>query len=1388
MQLLDKGFMMTKSERKAVLLKVLREYANPLPLKQQSITPKTLIEAVKQSGAVYLNGATWSFGLKKDLPKRLPYGRYRALAQMERQTTFIKVWSSNQLTHPKITLVEFWEELEHSWRLPNMQDSYTAGKGMELLRQAIEHWAPRPHVVKYLVRKECTDIVKGTKQAGKRKASAMNGFLPSHSHFPDAAASVSQLDEQPESSTMPSSANSDLNAEAYAAPLAACSAGQQGSTEQVSFVEVSVNGQVCSIHPRDAVQCRAAAVPHQMPAVKKEVAETAVNKEVAETAVKKEVVETAVKKEVAETAAVSLSNASPGTRGGGSVRSGSHQKQEDKEAEAVSIRTRAQTRAQASRAVMQGHQRKRAETGQTPSGALQRKRAKTGQTVEEPFAMPRYAVTVKEESVSRFQEHWRRYMYPPDTLRRVQWTGDPVIARAQRSSPSPHSELGSAAAQTSTHVNKEHKDGRGGTSALQLLHACKLGNYKVAEHLARLAAVVTMKSYKSDASRNVMMERDSEGVSCLHAIAQSPCLDPKDTNLMVSDILWTAGGAELIHDRTRWGLHAMHYAAGNLGQGCPVLNEMIKLSSHQDFGGILECKDARGCTPLHWAAKVGNANAITLLLNAGADPNAQDHAQASPLHYAAVSPTAYRLKCITAMLAVPVQTQADVTAKDINGQTPMHWLAGACHLSAHLEAMKLLMESGADVCAADSLGNSPLHNAAASSSLPATASLLLAHGADAQAVNVYGDTALHTAAGFGNIALLECLTEETQKRDSLAAALSCTNKAGYTPLQLAVLVGWREPVQSASRFRSQLHLRFSNTVSGPNRLLRVRMVGLFRIASSAGGREKAVPNAVDFVFPRRPAGLDPRPQSSFISSESQSLILAFGMHWAKSQGASQAALFDALRSCLWAEKAEEAPSRWRLQHRHDDQEFLCANVLQSFLPVSYTWQAEAADKFQSDGRTTAGGVVSDHSAGCQDSWADHPQGLSNAAWWHVYANAHRVQQVLTDEQRMHQLDLAAFFRHMCQRCHLACTIFRDEGSAFTVLGSLQLETPVMDRIRTGLLPLLLAHQEPFAERWNLWEVEFGSSLFEELFIHCKQIMQPADTGSKLSVLEFYLNTVTHDRPNDISKAAAVNDKEEAKGHHSTEVETLQSLDDLCRFLMLMPDREWIDLALHFCHLEQDPSQRLAFFGCLEALQVFLWLTEATADSKESRWNCIREKLQHKVCQSQDQMQQSQQQQQQQQQQEQEQEQGGTPVPGLGLQAGLAQQPAAAGPSMPTPAHLGLQAAKLTDTEKTRFKAELSRSDFLRQGNKDLVKYLLLRAEDTLLWASISWSQLQVDQILPDQPYARSSGTLWQQAVLDRPSPTDPETCSVRRHGRVLLRSKLLKIHANERRYNGTLKC
>ena len=66
---------------------------------------------------------------------------------------------------------------------------------------------------------------------------------------------------------------------------------------------------------------------------------------------------------------------------------------------------------------------------------------------------------------------------------------------------------------------------------------------------------------------------------------------------------------------------------------------------------MLEVKDVRGCTPLHWAARLGNTEVIKLLLAAGADPNSKDHAQATPLRYAMVSPIPCRLNCIKSMLS-----------------------------------------------------------------------------------------------------------------------------------------------------------------------------------------------------------------------------------------------------------------------------------------------------------------------------------------------------------------------------------------------------------------------------------------------------------------------------------------------------------------------------------------------------------------------------------------------------------------------------------------------------------------------------------------------------------------------------------------------------------------
>ena len=57
-----------------------------------------------------------------------------------------------------------------------------------------------------------------------------------------------------------------------------------------------------------------------------------------------------------------------------------------------------------------------------------------------------------------------------------------------------------------------------------------------------------------------------------------------DLSLEVLQGLVEAGGAKLLHARTRWGLHALHFAAGNLTSGpdlLPHLLQLYNLPAHQ---------------------------------------------------------------------------------------------------------------------------------------------------------------------------------------------------------------------------------------------------------------------------------------------------------------------------------------------------------------------------------------------------------------------------------------------------------------------------------------------------------------------------------------------------------------------------------------------------------------------------------------------------------------------------------------------------------------------------------------------------------------------------------------------------------------------------------------
>ena len=75
--------------------------------------------------------------------------------------------------------------------------------------------------------------------------------------------------------------------------------------------------------------------------------------------------------------------------------------------------------------------------------------------------------------------------------------------------------------------------------------------------------------------------------------------------------------------------------------------------------------DSSGYTPLHYSVRFQPAETCRLLLEHGADPNCQTRAsQSTPLHRAVMF---NNLDAIRQLLA----SKADVTLKDIDGQTPL---------------------------------------------------------------------------------------------------------------------------------------------------------------------------------------------------------------------------------------------------------------------------------------------------------------------------------------------------------------------------------------------------------------------------------------------------------------------------------------------------------------------------------------------------------------------------------------------------------------------------------------------------------------------------------------------------------------------------------------------
>ncbi len=130
-------------------------------------------------------------------------------------------------------------------------------------------------------------------------------------------------------------------------------------------------------------------------------------------------------------------------------------------------------------------------------------------------------------------------------------------------------------------------------------------------------------------------------------------------------------------------------------------------------------------TPLHVAIESKKVAAARLLIELGADVNAEDYRKAAPLHYAAGVG-------LDVLVEILLQRGADPKAVNTFGSTALHEIAGGGGTAperGQVRIVRLLLAAGAEVDATENAGRTPLWYAAARGKV-AVAELLLGAGAD----------------------------------------------------------------------------------------------------------------------------------------------------------------------------------------------------------------------------------------------------------------------------------------------------------------------------------------------------------------------------------------------------------------------------------------------------------------------------------------------------------------------------------------------------------------------------------------------------------------------------------------------------------------------------------
>ncbi len=183
----------------------------------------------------------------------------------------------------------------------------------------------------------------------------------------------------------------------------------------------------------------------------------------------------------------------------------------------------------------------------------------------------------------------------------------------------------------------------------------------------------------------------------------------------------------------QWDPAALHFAAKD--------GDVDRVRTLLDRGYAVDLPDpgkwsttfGEGKTPLHVATFYGHVEVAALLIERGANVNAENYAHATPLFDA----------CNGRLTSLLLEHGALVEVRDAWQYGPLHRIA---RNSQDPKAVELMLEKGAEIDARAEIGNTPLHEAIVGA-VPEVVEVLLRYGADPDAKTQTGRTPLHWATG-----------------------------------------------------------------------------------------------------------------------------------------------------------------------------------------------------------------------------------------------------------------------------------------------------------------------------------------------------------------------------------------------------------------------------------------------------------------------------------------------------------------------------------------------------------------------------------------------------------------------------------------------------------------